>query len=1072
MSDQLGSNMPNFDKFMQTPTSLFRGVAPTTWYDPDEDFIDLHGEEYDGFKSASLSYGIADSFAQNYKHIHAGDGMYSGSVDIVMKIVDQLSNTIGMFANVFANEMEVIVPPKKFPTTKDGIDLAEFDGHLTSYDKLFNKDYIFGDDDGLGRDKDVKAEVKEGVKEGVVEGSKTASTDKKLPYSVDPNSLIGKLQNTVGGDTSALAKQATLALVLSELQAINKKVPTIGKAGVKSSAQNLLEEFQKMAMGSAMDSKERVSNFDLVNGAMSPALSGAAHSISQKLLDTLSEQYGVGQGYRSQVHTHADSDQTWFSAKDLDHFKKNLGAFDANSIKQQVLLTKDNITVFDMTMVETAEKAAMAIDILKKAGSNIDNETLEKLGDLGARYQSKNLSSIGAKGLMDLLGVKNYKNDGKAQKNALTEDDIEKRRVEYERFVKAQAEAKNSQYSIKSFDGETMKYQLVNMQGEISKVTIAWDDLKDTVRVVSDTSTSSIDATVNKIQQYKSEIASAQKELLLSKGDDSAFVAAEKAVDKIVAKIEGRKSTGNPEEDQRILSALLDKLEVARQKLADEGEKLHKLIAKNEKLRGGTTEVKQAITQGARVRGLIDSIGTEEKDGLQLFSVDDDAPKYLNDYILAYNTLIETQQKYIKDGSINSAKVQDDLKVQTAGVKKLGIEAMAAYKKTQELQEKSDASKELTYKNAMGTEYALGGSTRISQSDVNRETMLKYAKEVLGADLASVKLNTTTGKLTGVLRKSNYVVADMAMEYDKATGQLHLYQEKERESLSGMPGFLNGLKAKSKAIIQYVMSMTSIYRVLGEVRKGIQYVKEIDLALTELRKVTDETEETYDKFLRTAAKTGERLGATISAVTEATATFAKLGYSMAQATEMAEAAIVYKNVGDNIASTEDAADSIISTMKGFGLEATESMAIVDKFNEVGNRFAITSQGIGEALRLSASALNEGKNSLDESIALITAANEVVNDPSSVGTALKTLTLRLRGSKTELEEMGEDVTDMATTTSQLQAKLLALTGGQVDIMADANTFKNSTQILREMAAAWEDMTDIQRAEWCPYAQKCA
>jgi TP901 family phage tail tape measure protein len=105
---------------------------------------------------------------------------------------------------------------------------------------------------------------------------------------------------------------------------------------------------------------------------------------------------------------------------------------------------------------------------------------------------------------------------------------------------------------------------------------------------------------------------------------------------------------------------------------------------------------------------------------------------------------------------------------------------------------------------------------------------------------------------------------------------------------------------------------------------------------------------------------------------------------MDQATEMAEAAIVYKNVGDNITSTGDAADSIISTMKGFGLEASESMAIVDRFNEVGNRFAITSQGIGEALRLSASALNEGGNSLDESIGLITAANEVVNDPSSVG----------------------------------------------------------------------------------------
>ena len=59
-------------------------------------------------------------------------------------------------------------------------------------------------------------------------------------------------------------------------------------------------------------------------------------------------------------------------------------------------------------------------------------------------------------------------------------------------------------------------------------------------------------------------------------------------------------------------------------------------------------------------------------------------------------------------------------------------------------------------------------------------------------------------------------------------------------------------------------------------------------------------------------------------------------------------------------------------------------------------------------------------------------------------------------------MGEDVSDMATTTSQLQAKLLALTGGKVDIMLDENTFKSSTQILREMSDAWSDMNDIQRA----------
>ena len=52
--------------------------------------------------------------------------------------------------------------------------------------------------------------------------------------------------------------------------------------------------------------------------------------------------------------------------------------------------------------------------------------------------------------------------------------------------------------------------------------------------------------------------------------------------------------------------------------------------------------------------------------------------------------------------------------------------------------------------------------------------------------------------------------------------------------------------------------------------------------------------------------------------------------------------------------------------------------------------------------------------------------------------------------------------MAESTSQLQAKLNALTHGKVDIMIDDDTFKNTTQILREMSAVWEDMTDIEQA----------
>ena len=202
-------------------------------------------------------------------------------------------------------------------------------------------------------------------------------------------------------------------------------------------------------------------------------------------------------------------------------------------------------------------------------------------------------------------------------------------------------------------------------------------------------------------------------------------------------------------------------------------------------------------------------------------------------------------------------------------------------------------------------------------------------------------------------------------------------------------GVFETIGKKVKEFSYYFTGSTMIYKALNELKKGITIIKDIDSALTELKKVTNETEETYDKFLNTAAKTGQKIGATVADMTRATATFAKLGYNIDQSAEMAKAATVYQNVGDGIESADAAAESLISTMKGFGIEASESMRIVDSFNEVGNRFAITSKGIGDALQRSASALSAGGNTLDESIGLITAANEVVQDPESVGTALKT-----------------------------------------------------------------------------------
>lgn len=233
-------------------------------------------------------------------------------------------------------------------------------------------------------------------------------------------------------------------------------------------------------------------------------------------------------------------------------------------------------------------------------------------------------------------------------------------------------------------------------------------------------------------------------------------------------------------------------------------------------------------------------------------------------------------------------------------------------------------------------------------------------------------------------RTADDVLKTVTITYDRLTGTLKQSTGVVRTVQSKWEEFAGRLSNKFKELAAYALSFMSFYDAIRVVRQGITYVQEIDDALVELKKVTDETEESYAKFLQTASKTASQIGSTVSEFTNATANFARLGYSLEESAQLAEAASIYKNVGDGIDSIDQASESIISAMKAFNIEAENAMGIVDKFNEVGNNFAISSTGIGEALQRSASALYEGGNTIDEAIGLITAANSVVQNPEQVG----------------------------------------------------------------------------------------
>lgn len=245
------------------------------------------------------------------------------------------------------------------------------------------------------------------------------------------------------------------------------------------------------------------------------------------------------------------------------------------------------------------------------------------------------------------------------------------------------------------------------------------------------------------------------------------------------------------------------------------------------------------------------------------------------------------------------------------------------------------------------------------------------------------------------------------------------------------------------------------FRIIAYFKQMIANVKELDTAMVNLKRVTYETNAAYDKFLSEIGTKARSVNADLIEMVNNIAEFSKLGYNLPDATRLAEVASVYSNVGD--LDLSNATDNIVANLKAFKLNADEAIDIVDKFNQVGNRYAVNSADIGEGLKRSASSLVVGGNSLDQAIALFTAGEEIIQNPEKMGTALNVLSLRIRGASGELREMGEEFSDLEEISfSKIREDVKRLSG--VDIMIDPTTFKSTYDIMKEISYVWDDLKE--------------
>ena len=377
------------------------------------------------------------------------------------------------------------------------------------------------------------------------------------------------------------------------------------------------------------------------------------------------------------------------------------------------------------------------------------------------------------------------------------------------------------------------------------------------------------------------------------------------------------------------------------------------------------------------------------------------------------------------------------------------------------------------------TKQAINNAQRVANNnkvhlnfDTSKQQLVNQIK-ILGRNNNKLFNNhEMTAKYNQLLNSAN--VAKSTGELKTLRGELSAFKTELVATNKGGMTAISKFKQSMGSYAKFFSGASMIYALSNQVRNAVTEAKTLDDSLVDLQKVTNEIGDRdalykyFDKSLSKAQELNIKVGSLIDAVTE----FKKLGWDLDKAELGAKWANILSNVGDvDIDTAIGSIKTSIASFHEIGGYGNDQMdkkleAYTDLINNMSNKYSIDADGLAESIRLSAGTLTEAHMSIEQAATMFATANKYYNDPSYLGNTAKIGSLRMRASSgdtdaiEELQEMGEEVDDLATATSNLREKLMALTG--VDIMEDEHTFKSYYDQLYEISQVMDKLDDTSRA----------
>lgn len=255
----------------------------------------------------------------------------------------------------------------------------------------------------------------------------------------------------------------------------------------------------------------------------------------------------------------------------------------------------------------------------------------------------------------------------------------------------------------------------------------------------------------------------------------------------------------------------------------------------------------------------------------------------------------------------------------------------------------------------------------------------------------------------------------------------------------------------SKAMVKYVTWLgiaTIVAQLLRAIKSMVSQVAELDAALVELNKVSNLTKEQLNGVKDAAFDLGKEVGRTGTEVINAITEFKRAGYELEDSIRLAETALIMTNVAEGITDAGDAANYLVSILKGANLDIAYASRLLDELNEISNTSAVNFDDLADMTQRIAGTMNTLGNTVEETMALITGAYEVLQD-QRVAKGISVIGLRISGLNENLEEE-------AGLASQVGEALQKYAG--IDVFdKQTGQLRDTFDILEELASKWDGLT---------------